>query len=101
MSGEAVDFGTYDYVVVGAGSAGCLLANRLSADPRSKVLVLEAGAHDNWIWLNIPVGYLFAVGNPRTDWMFSTQEETGLNGRKLAYPRGKVVGGCSAICPRI
>jgi choline dehydrogenase-like flavoprotein len=97
MSGVAVDFGTYDYVVVGAGSAGCLLANRLSADPRSKVLVLEAGAHDNWIWLNIPVGYLFAVGNPRTDWMFSTQEETGLNGRKLSYPRGKVVGGCSAI----
>ena len=97
MSGEPQDFGAYDYVVVGAGSAGCVLANRLSADPRRKVLVLEAGSHDNWIWFHIPVGYLFAIGNPRADWMFETEIEPGLNGRKLAYPRGKVIGGCSAI----
>jgi choline dehydrogenase len=91
------DFGTYDYVIAGAGSAGCLLANRLSADPRNKVLLLEAGGKDNWIWFHIPVGYLFAIGNRRADWMFETQAEAGLNGRTLAYPRGKVIGGCSAI----
>ena len=89
--------GEFDYIVVGAGSAGCVMANRLSADPRNRVLVLEAGGRDNWIWFHIPVGYLFAIGNPRSDWMFRTEEEAGLNGRSLAYPRGKVIGGCSAI----
>jgi choline dehydrogenase len=89
--------GQYDYIIVGAGSAGCVLANRLSADPRNRVLVLEAGGQDRWIWFHIPVGYLFAIGNPRCDWMFTTAAETGLNGRALAYPRGKVIGGSSAI----
>jgi choline dehydrogenase-like flavoprotein len=89
--------GDFDYIVVGAGTAGCIVANRLSADPRNRVLLLEAGGHDNWIWFHIPVGYLFAIGNPRSDWMFRTQSEPGLNGRSLAYPRGKVIGGSSAI----
>ena len=89
--------GDFDYIIVGAGSAGCVLANRLSADPKNRVLVLEAGGKDNWIWFHIPVGYLFAMGNPRADWMFQTEKEAGLNGRALNYPRGKVVGGCSAI----
>jgi len=97
LSQAARDFGTYDYVIAGAGSAGCLLANRLSADPRTRVLVLEAGGQDDWIWFHIPVGYLFAIGNPRADWMFETEAEEGLGGRRLAYPRGKVIGGCSAI----
>lgn len=91
------DLGSFDYVIAGAGTAGCLLANRLSADPRNRVLVLEAGGKDDWIWFHIPVGYLFAIGNPRADWMFETVEEPGLGGRKLAYPRGRVLGGCSAI----
>ena len=89
--------GDYDYIVVGAGTAGCILANRLSADPTKRVLLLEAGGRDNWIWFHIPVGYLFAIGNPRSDWMFKTEAEPGLNGRALAYPRGKVIGGSSAI----
>jgi choline dehydrogenase-like flavoprotein len=89
--------GEYDYIIVGAGSAGCLLANRLSADPATRVLLLEAGRNDNWIWFHIPVGYLFAIGNPRADWMFKTEPEEGLNGRSLNYPRGKVIGGSSAI----
>ncbi|ABS68474.1 glucose-methanol-choline oxidoreductase [Xanthobacter versatilis] len=89
--------GDYDYIVVGAGTAGCIVANRLSADARRRVLILEAGGNDNWIWFHIPVGYLFAIGNPRSDWMFRTVPEPGLNGRSLAYPRGKVIGGCSAI----
>ena len=89
--------GDFDYIVVGAGTAGCILANRLSANPATRVLVLEAGGNDNWIWFHIPVGYLFAIGNPRSDWMFRTESEPGLNGRALAYPRGKVIGGCSAI----
>lgn len=89
--------GEYDYIIVGAGTAGCILANRLSQDPSNRVLVLEAGGRDNWIWFHIPVGYLFAIGNPRSDWMFKTEPEAGLNGRSLAYPRGKVIGGSSAI----
>ena len=89
--------GEFDYIIVGAGSAGCVLANRLSADPSKRVLILEAGGNDNWIWFHIPVGYLFAIGNPRADWMFKTEPEPGLNGRTLNYPRGKVIGGCSAI----
>ena len=89
--------GDFDYIVVGAGTAGCVMASRLSADPKNRVLVLEAGGSDNWIWFHIPVGYLFAIGNPRSDWMFRTEAEPGLNGRSLAYPRGKVIGGCSAI----
>jgi choline dehydrogenase-like flavoprotein len=89
--------GNFDYIVVGAGTAGCIVANRLSADPKNRVLILEAGGNDNWIWFHIPVGYLFAIGNPRSDWMFRTEPEPGLNGRSLAYPRGKVIGGSSAI----
>jgi choline dehydrogenase-like flavoprotein len=89
--------GDFDYIIVGAGSAGCVLANRLSADPRNRVLLLEAGGRDNWIWFHIPVGYLFAIGNPRSDWMFKTDPQRGLNGRSLTYPRGKVIGGSSAI----
>jgi choline dehydrogenase-like flavoprotein len=89
--------GDFDYIVVGAGTAGCIIANRLSADSRKRVLILEAGGRDNWIWFHIPVGYLFAIGNPRSDWMFKTEPEAGLNGRALAYPRGKVIGGSSAI----
>ncbi len=93
---EPID-GEYDYIIAGAGSAGCLLANRLSADPGKRVLILEAGGNDNWIWFHIPVGYLFAIGNPRSDWCFKTEPEPGLNGRSLNYPRGKVIGGSSAI----
>ncbi|MGX7744540.1 GMC family oxidoreductase [Rhodopseudomonas parapalustris] len=89
--------GEFDTIVVGAGTAGCIVANRLSADPSRRVLLLEAGGRDNWIWFHIPVGYLFAIGNPRSDWMFKTEPEPGLNGRSLAYPRGKVIGGSSAI----
>jgi choline dehydrogenase-like flavoprotein len=97
MAEAAADEGEYDYIIVGAGSAGCLLANRLSADAPTRVLLLEAGGMDNWIWFHIPVGYLFAIGNPRSDWMFKTEPEEGLNGRSLNYPRGKAIGGSSAI----
>jgi choline dehydrogenase len=89
--------GDFDHIVIGAGTAGCIVANRLSADPNRRVLILEAGGNDDWIWFHIPVGYLFAIGNPRSDWMFQTEPEAGLNGRSLAYPRGKVIGGSSAI----
>ena len=97
MADTAPIEGEFDYIIVGAGSAGCVLANRLSADPKNRVLLLEAGGKDNWIWFHIPVGYLFAIGNPRSDWMFKTEPEPGLNGRSLNYPRGKVIGGSSAI----
>ena len=88
---------TFDYVVVGAGTAGCLLANRLSADSRCRVLLVEAGGSDNYHWIHIPVGYLYCIGNPRTDWLYQTEADPGLNGRQLRYPRGKVLGGCSSI----
>jgi choline dehydrogenase len=87
----------FDYVVVGAGTAGCLLANRLSADARHRVLLIEAGGLDDYLWIHIPVGYLYCIGNPRTDWLFQTDPDPGLNGRQLRYPRGKVLGGCSSI----
>lgn len=93
----ARDLGDFDYVVVGAGTAGCALANRLSADGRHRVALLEAGGKDDYIWIHIPVGYLYCMNNPRTDWMFMTESEPGLNGRALNYPRGKVLGGCSSI----
>lgn len=88
---------TYDYVIVGAGTAGCLLANRLSRDPSKRVLLLEAGKQDNYLWIHIPVGYLYCIGNPRTDWLYRTTAEVGLNGRTLRYPRGKGLGGSSSI----
>ena len=89
--------GPFDYVIVGAGTAGCVLANRLSADPGVSVLLLEAGGRDDWIWIHIPVGYLYCIGNPRTDWCYKTQAEPGLNGRAINYPRGRVLGGSSSI----
>jgi choline dehydrogenase-like flavoprotein len=91
------NIGPFDYVVVGAGTAGCVLANRLSADPDVSVLLLEAGGKDDWIWIHIPVGYLYCIGNPRTDWRYKTEPEAGLNGRSINYPRGRVLGGSSSI----
>ena len=97
MAQSTTSFGVFDYVIVGAGTAGCVLANRLSADPDVKVLLLEAGGKDDWIWIHIPVGYLFCIGNPRTDWCYRTEPCAGLNGRSILYARGKVLGGCSSI----
>ncbi len=91
------DFGEYDVIIAGGGTAGCLLANRLSADPARRVLMLEAGPRDKWIWIHIPVGYLYCIGNPRTDWCYKTEPEPGLNGRSILYARGRVLGGCSSI----
>ncbi|MBA3477207.1 MAG: GMC family oxidoreductase N-terminal domain-containing protein [Lautropia sp.] len=88
---------SFDYIIVGAGTAGCLLANRLSADPTKRVLLIEAGRKDNYPWIHIPVGYLYCIGNARTDWLYSTEPDAGLNGRSLRYPRGKALGGCSSI----
>ncbi len=88
---------TYDYIIVGGGTAGCVLANRLSADPTTTVLLVEAGSKDNYFWIDIPVGYLFTIGNSRTDWCYSTEPDAGLNGRSIGYARGKVLGGCSSI----
>lgn len=88
---------SFDYIIIGAGTAGCLLANRLSADPSKRVLLIEAGRKDDYHWIHIPVGYLYCIGNPRTDWMYYTEADAGLNGRKLRYPRGKTLGGCSSI----
>lgn len=87
----------FDYIVVGAGAAGCLLANRLSADPAHRVLLLEAGGRDDSIWFRIPIGYRHTIGNPASDWCFQSEPEPGLNGRVLKHPRGKVLGGSTAI----
>ena len=89
--------GNYDYIIIGAGSAGCMLAKRLTENPNKKVLLIEAGKSDNYIWIHIPVGYLYCIDNPRADWRFKTVAEKGLNGRSLLYPRGRVLGGCSSI----
>jgi choline dehydrogenase len=88
---------TFNYIIIGAGTAGCLLANRLTVDKKKRVLLIEAGRKDDYHWIHIPVGYLYCIGNPRTDWLYNTQPEAGLNGRSLRYPRGKVLGGCSSI----
>ncbi|MEY3288194.1 MAG: hypothetical protein RLZZ419_436, partial [Pseudomonadota bacterium] len=89
--------GKYDYIIIGAGSAGCVLANRLTQDADISVLLIEAGGKDDYVWIHIPVGYLYCINNPRTDWLFRTEAEAGLNGRSLIYPRGKVMGGSSSI----
>ena len=94
---QARDFGEFDYVIAGGGTAGCTLANRLSADPDVTVLLLEAGGKDDWIWIHIPIGYLKCINNPRTDWCYKTEAEPGLNGRSIIYARGRVLGGCSSI----
>ena len=88
---------TFDYIIIGGGTAGCLLANRLSADAGKRVLMIEAGGRDDYHWIHIPVGYLYCIGNPRTDWLFQTEADPGLNGRSLRYPRGKTLGGSSSI----
>ena len=88
---------SFDYIIVGAGSAGCVLANRLSSNPNLRVLLIDAGAKDTYPWIHIPVGYLYCINNPKTDWLFKTSNQSGLNNRSLIYPRGKVLGGSSSI----
>ncbi len=88
---------TFDYIIIGGGTAGALLCNRLSADSNRRVLLIEAGRKDDYHWIHIPVGYLYCIGNPRTDWLYQTEPDAGLNGRSLRYPRGKTLGGCSSI----
>ena len=88
---------TCDYLIIGAGTAGCVLANRLSANPAHEVVLLEAGGKDDYFWINIPIGYLYTINNPRTDWCYSIEPDPGLNGRSIGYARGKVLGGCSSI----
>jgi choline dehydrogenase len=97
MGGTVQELKDFDYVIVGAGSAGCLLANRLSRDPGTRVLLLEAGGQDDWFWIDIPVGYLFSIANPRTDWCYKTEADEHLAGRSIHYARGRVIGGCSSI----
>lgn len=92
--GEIAEF---DFIIVGAGSAGCLLANRLSANPDHRVLLIEAGGDDDWFWIKVPVGYLYTIANPRTDWCFTTEADPGLAGRSIHYARGRVIGGSSSI----
>jgi len=94
---KTIDHGEYDYIIVGAGSAGCILANRLTLNPKNNVLLVNAGGADDYLWIHIPVGYLYCINNPKTDWMFKTTAQQGLNGRSLIYPRGKVLGGSSSI----
>ena len=87
----------FDYIIIGGGTSGCVLANRLSVNPDNHVLLIEAGAKDDYFWIDIPVGYLFTINNPITDWCYKTQPDEGLNGRVISYARGKVLGGCSSI----
>lgn len=96
-SAHAADGPAFDYVIVGAGTAGCCLANRLSADPDISVLLLETGGSDRRFWVNVPIGYLYTQNDPATDWCFKTEPESGLNGRSLNYPRGRLLRGCSSI----
>ncbi|MEZ5718205.1 MAG: GMC family oxidoreductase N-terminal domain-containing protein [Burkholderiaceae bacterium] len=88
---------TFDYIIIGGGTAGALLCNRLSGNGQRRVLLIEAGRKDDYHWIHIPVGYLYCIGNPRTDWLYQTEPDAGLNGRRLRYPRGKTLGGCSSI----